>query len=149
MKPARLQFHICLRFRALRLSRCRRWYRTVSMPRADFPDYCNGVVRFHGDIDAAELLERLHGIEAVFGRERFEVNGPRTLDLDIVDLNGIIREGPSPILPHPRAHERAFVLRPLLDVAPGWRHPILRQSVATLLADLPPQGINPWGDEAD
>jgi 2-amino-4-hydroxy-6-hydroxymethyldihydropteridine diphosphokinase len=126
-----------------------RWYRTVSMPRADFPDYCNGVVRFHGDADAAELLERLHGIEAVFGRERFELNGPRTLDLDIVDLNGIIREGPSPILPHPRTHERAFVLRPLLDVAPGWRHPILRQSVATLLADLPPQGINPWGDEAD
>src|SRR5271156_2993015 len=78
------------------------WYRTVSMPRADFPDYCNGVVRFHGEIDAAELLERLHGIEAEFGRERLVLNGPRRLDLDIVDLNGIICAGPSPILPHPR-----------------------------------------------
>jgi 2-amino-4-hydroxy-6-hydroxymethyldihydropteridine diphosphokinase len=125
------------------------WYRAVSIPRADLPDYCNGVIRFHGEIDAVGLLERLHEIEALFGRERFELNAPRTLDLDIIDINGNIRATPSPILPHPRAHQRAFVLRPLMDVAPGWRHPTLRQSVATLLADLPPQGVSLWTNEAD
>jgi 2-amino-4-hydroxy-6-hydroxymethyldihydropteridine diphosphokinase len=78
---------------------------------------------------------------------RGEPNAARTLDLDIIDLNGIIRAVPDPILPHPRAHYRAFVLRPLLDVAPGWRHPVLRQSVATLLAELPPQAIEPWAEE--
>jgi 2-amino-4-hydroxy-6-hydroxymethyldihydropteridine diphosphokinase len=125
-----------------------RWYRSVSMPRADFPDYCNGVIRFEGEIKSDDLLARLNQIEARFGRERFEKNGPRTLDLDIIDINGIIRATPTPILPHLRAHQRAFVLRPLLDVAPGWRHPTLRRSVATLLADLPPQGVEPWTNEA-
>src|SRR5271154_3630321 len=68
------------------------WYRTVSIPRADFPDYCNGIIRFDGEIDPVDLLERLHEIEALFGRERFELNAPRTLDLDIIDLNGVIRD---------------------------------------------------------
>jgi 2-amino-4-hydroxy-6-hydroxymethyldihydropteridine diphosphokinase len=123
------------------------WYRTESIPRGDFPDYCNGVIRFQGEIAPEVLLARLHEIEARFGRERFEVNAPRTLDLDIIDLNGMIRATPTPILPHPRADQRAFVLRPILDVAPGWRHPVLRQSVATLLAELPPQGLQPWENE--
>jgi len=95
----------------------------------------------------AELLARLHEIEAQFGRARTVPNGPRTLDLDIIDLNGIIRAVPDPVLPHPRAHLRAFVLRPLLDVAPAWRHPTLRQSVTTLLAELPIQPLRPWHDD--
>jgi 2-amino-4-hydroxy-6-hydroxymethyldihydropteridine diphosphokinase len=124
------------------------WFRTVSIPRADLPDYCNGVVCFQGAMDPEKLLARLHDIEARFGRQRIELNGPRTLDLDLIDMNGIIRETPAPVLPHPRAHERAFVLRPMLDVAPGWRHPVLRRSAAELLAALPPQGISPWREAA-
>jgi 2-amino-4-hydroxy-6-hydroxymethyldihydropteridine diphosphokinase len=123
------------------------WYRSKATPRTDQPDYCNGMVRLEGEIDPAALLTLLHDIERRFGRERGEPNAARTLDLDIIDLNGAIRAVPDPILPHPRAHLRAFVLRPLLDVAPGWRHPVLRQNVATLLAELPPQVMKPWSDD--
>ena len=123
------------------------WYRTAPVPRGDQPDYCNGVIRLVGMIEPEILLAKLQEIENQFGRVRSIPNAPRTLDLDIIDLNGAIRMAPAPVLPHPRAHQRAFVLRPILDVAPGWRHPVLRESVATLLAELPPQAIRPWEDE--
>ncbi len=105
------------------------------------------MIRLKGEINPAVLLAYLQDIEARFGRERSVPNASRTLDLDIIDVNGVIRATPDPVLPHPRAHLRAFVLRPLLDVAPGWRHPTLRQSVATLLAELPPQPIQLWYEE--
>jgi len=120
------------------------WYRTAAIPASDQPDYCNGIIRLAGEIGPAELLNALQAIEARHGRVRTVLNAARALDLDIVDLNGAIRATPSPILPHPRAHLRAFVLRPILDVAPGWRHPTLRLGVSALLAELPPQGIEPW-----
>jgi 2-amino-4-hydroxy-6-hydroxymethyldihydropteridine diphosphokinase len=123
------------------------WYRAASIPKGDLPDYCNGMIRLEGDIDPAGLLETLLDIERQFGRERSLPFASRTLDLDIIDLNGAIRATPDPILPHPRAHLRAFVLRPILDVAPAWRHPICRSSVTTLLAELPPQNIRPWPED--
>ena len=123
------------------------WYRTAAIPRSEQPDYCNGMIRLEGEMAAAALLERLQQIERELGRVRGERNAARVIDLDIIDLNGTIRAVPDPVLPHPRAHLRAFVLRPLLDVAPAWRHPALRQNVATLLAELPPQEIGPWGEE--
>jgi 2-amino-4-hydroxy-6-hydroxymethyldihydropteridine diphosphokinase len=128
-----------LEFRALSS-----WYRSAAIPNADQPDFCNGVIRLEGEADPAELLAMLHDIEAHFGRARGAPNAPRTLDLDLIDLNGLVRATPPPILPHPRAHLRAFVLRPLLDVAPGWWHPTMHASVTTLLVDLPNQEIEPW-----
>ena len=124
------------------------WYRSQALPVSDQPDYCNGVIRLAGKIEPFALLRALQAIEAEFGRVRSVPNAARTLDLDIIDLNGMIHEEPALILPHPRAHERAFVLRPLLDVAPDWLHPVLRLQVATLLARLPPQAIKPWHDMA-
>ncbi len=126
------------------------WYRSAAISRiarADSyngPDFCNGVVRMEGEMAPVALLTTLQEIENRFGRQRGLIDAPRTLDLDIIDLNGAIRAIPPVILPHPRAHLRAFVLRPLLDVAPGWRHPALHLGVASLLADLPPQAIAPW-----
>ncbi|GAN81791.1 2-amino-4-hydroxy-6-hydroxymethyldihydropteridine diphosphokinase [Acidocella aminolytica] len=122
------------------------WYRTQAVPVSSQPDYCNGMIRMAGAGDPAGVLRVLQEIELRFGRERSVANAARTLDLDIIDMNGMIRATPDPVLPHPRAHQRAFVLRPLLDVAPGWRHPVLRQNITTLLADLPPQKIEPWHD---
>jgi 2-amino-4-hydroxy-6-hydroxymethyldihydropteridine diphosphokinase len=122
------------------------WYRTTAIPKSDQPAYCNGMIRLEGEIGPEELLAKLQAIEVDYGRVRQIVNDPRTIDLDIIDLNGTIRATPSPILPHPRAHLRAFVLRPILDVAPGWRHPTFRRGVSSLLAELPPQGIEPWFD---
>jgi 2-amino-4-hydroxy-6-hydroxymethyldihydropteridine diphosphokinase len=120
------------------------WYRTAAIPASDQPDYCNGIVRLEGEIEAAALLAALHEIEAAAGRVRGAPNAARTLDLDIIDLNGAIRALPAPTLPHPRSHLRAFVLRPILDVAPNWQHPAFHRSVTSLLVDLPPQVIQPW-----
>ncbi len=120
------------------------WYRSAPISAFEQPDYCNGIVRLEGGIEPLALLEAVQKIEAQFGRERGIANAARSLDLDIIDLNGIIRAISPVILPHPRAHLRAFVLRPLLDVAPSWRHPTLRRGVASLLAELSPQAIEPW-----
>ena len=86
------------------------WYRSAPVPPSGQPAYINGVAGLLGDPDPVELLARLHAIEAAYGRTRTTANGARTLDLDIIDLNGMVRNQPDPVLPHPRAHLRAFVL---------------------------------------
>jgi 2-amino-4-hydroxy-6-hydroxymethyldihydropteridine diphosphokinase len=120
------------------------WYRTAPVPKSEQPDYCNGIIRMTGKVAAEALLRALQDIEIRFGRVRGAANAARTLDLDIIDLNGLVRAASDPILPHPRAHLRAFVLRPILDVAPHWRHPTLDTRVTPLLAGLSSQEIKPW-----
>jgi len=111
----------------LRLDAVSRWYETEPVPRSDQPNYVNGVARLERDkglgISPESLLASLQAIETRFGRRRAERNAARTLDLDLIDMDGLVRDAPDPILPHPRAHLRAFVLLPLLDVAPDWVHP--------------------------
>ncbi|MCF3946865.1 2-amino-4-hydroxy-6-hydroxymethyldihydropteridine diphosphokinase [Acidiphilium sp. AL] len=127
------------------------WYRTTPVPRdASQPDFCNGVARFDvarfaGVAEPEALLAALHRIEAEFGRERSVPNAARTLDLDLIDLNGLVRDAPPPILPHPRAHLRAFVLRPLLDVAPDWVHPRSGAAGMSLLDTVPGGSDAPIG----
>jgi 2-amino-4-hydroxy-6-hydroxymethyldihydropteridine diphosphokinase len=88
----------------------------------------------------AALLTRLHAIEARFGRVRGERNAARSLDLDLLAYGEITSNAAGPlILPHPRMHQRAFVLAPLCDIAPAWRHPGLHRSAAQLLAALAPE----------
>ena len=118
-----------------------RWYGSAPIPASDQPPYINGVARLAGEIDPFELLAALQKIERDAGRQRGVVNAARTLDLDIIDFGGQVVQSSNLVLPHPRAHERAFVLRPLLDVYPGWIHPVLQRSVSELLSQLPAQGI--------
>jgi 2-amino-4-hydroxy-6-hydroxymethyldihydropteridine diphosphokinase len=118
------------------------WYRTAAMPPSGQPDYVNGIVRLEGSADPADLFGRLQAIEARAGRVRGVVNAPRTLDLDIIDLNGAVRDAPDPVLPHPRAHLRGFVLWPLRDVAPDWVHPRLGAGAEALLRALPAQPVS-------
>jgi 2-amino-4-hydroxy-6-hydroxymethyldihydropteridine diphosphokinase len=130
----------------LRLLAVSRWYETDAVPPSGQPPYVNGVARLEppGAMpDPAGLLARLHAIEARAGRRRSTPNAARTLDLDIVAMGGLVRAAPDPVLPHPRAHLRRFVLRPLADVAPDWMHPTLHRRVADLLAGLPPDGVRP------
>ena len=75
-------------------------------------------------------------IEARAGRRRSNANAARELDLDIIDIDGLVRAAPDPVLPHPRAHLRRFVLAPLAEVAPDWVHPRLGLGIAALLERL-------------
>lgn len=117
--------------------RLSRLWRSPPVPPSDQPDYVNAVLRVEGSAEPAALLEALQAIEALHGRVRGERNAARTLDLDLLDLDGLIRRAPPPVLPHPRLRSRAFVLAPLAEVAPGWRHPVTGESVEALLAALP------------
>ena len=120
-----------------------RWYSTAPIPASGQPRYINGAVSLMTEADPSTILAFLQKIEILEGRSRGIVNAARTLDLDLIDLDGIIRAAPDPILPHPRAHLRAFVLRPLRDLVPDWIHPVTQQSVHELLAALPEQDIHP------
>jgi 2-amino-4-hydroxy-6-hydroxymethyldihydropteridine diphosphokinase len=130
-----------------RLAGLSRWFESAPVPPSGQPPYINAVASLLVDpavvTDPAGLLARLMDIEAACGRRRSTPNAARTLDLDIIAIGDLVRDAPDPILPHPRAHLRAFVLAPLADVAPDWVHPVLRQSASALLAALPPQQIRP------
>jgi 2-amino-4-hydroxy-6-hydroxymethyldihydropteridine diphosphokinase len=124
-----------------------RWFQSAPIPASDQPFYVNAIASLRDDagvgIDPSVLLTRLMEIEAACGRQRGAPNAARTLDLDIIAIGDLVRAAPDPILPHPRAHLRAFVLAPLVDVAPNWVHPVLALPPAALLAALPPQQIRP------
>ena len=114
------------------------WYRSAPVPASDQPDFINGVLSVSWDGGPEALMAQLHEIEGEFGRIRSAPNAARTLDLDLVDYDGIVRDGPgAPVLPHPRMRDRAFVLMPLAELAPDWRHPVDGALVTELLAALP------------
>ncbi len=130
----------------VRVEALSRWYDSAPIPAGDQPRYVNGVAALQAEGTPEWLLGALQRIEAVAGRVRGAANAARMLDLDIVDMNGMVRTAPDPVLPHPRTHLRGFVLHPLRDVAPGWVHPVLGQTVETLIAALPAQDIAPLKD---
>lgn len=101
-------------------------------------DYLNAACLIETSLPPRELLAAVQGIERVFGRDRgSEVRfGPRTLDIDVVLFGDLISTDPALILPHPRMHERTFVLRPLAEIAPEMIHPGLNRSIRDLLASL-------------
>ncbi|MEL6684191.1 MAG: 2-amino-4-hydroxy-6-hydroxymethyldihydropteridine diphosphokinase [Pseudomonadota bacterium] len=130
---------------------------TKAFPAGSGPDYVNAAIAIKTDLKPPALLAALHEIEAEAGRKRARRWGQRTLDLDLIamgdcvlpdatthrewrDLSLADQQRLTPddlILPHPRLQDRAFVLMPLLDIAPDWHHPLLQRSIAQLCADLP------------
>ena len=113
------------------------WYETAPVPISDQPWFLNGVLRVSTTLPAAELLSSLHEIEANFGRVRKIRNEARILDLDLIDYEGVISDDSTLQCPHPRMHQRAFVLLPLQDVAADWVHPTLQKPIAELIAEMP------------
>ncbi len=138
-----------------------RWYRSPAFPPGSGPDYVNGAALVETELSPDKMLEVLHGIESKLGRERSTRWAPRVCDLDLLffgdsvlpDMETLRRwmeidlgkaqtvTPPHLILPHPRLHERAFVLVPLDEIAPDWRHPGLRVTVNEMLNTLPPEDV--------
>lgn len=125
--------------RWLRLTRCSPIYETAPWGPVPQPWYLNQVCEAETWLPPRALMRWLLAVERLGGRERGQEQrwGPRPIDLDLLALEDEIHEGPLVELPHPRLHERRFVLQPLADLVPGWQHPRLQQSAAALLAALP------------
>jgi len=135
------------------------FYRTPAVPAGSGPDFVNTAVALDTDLAPDLLLEALHAIEAGLGRTRPSRWAPRVCDIDMIACEDMIlpdRETvaewmaldlgaaqsvvpPRLILPHPRMQNRAFVLLPLLDIAPEWRHPVSGHSVREMVSALPPE----------
>lgn len=113
-------------------------WRSAAWPDPADPPYANAVIAVETALSPIDLLHALHRVEAAFGRERGLLNAPRTLDLDLIAYGTLVHDRPNSLrLPHPRLQDRAFVLLPLAEIAPTWRHPIGNVGVAALLAALP------------
>ena len=139
------------------VGRVSRWYRSPAFPPGSGDDFVNGAAMLSTGLAPAQLLRALHESEARLGRTRPVRWGPRVCDLDLLGMGDTVlpdratvarwmrlsaeaagREAPAElILPHPRLHERAFVLVPLGEIAASWRHPVLDLTVAEMLAGLP------------
>ena len=122
---------------AVEIRHVSRFYETPAWPDPADPAFVNAVAVVQTRLQPVELLMLLHGVETALGRLRSVPNAPRTLDLDLLDYEGRVMTGPELILPHPRMTARSFVLVPLKDVAPDWRHPVTGQGLQELLAALP------------
>lgn len=112
-------------------------YRTEPVGYAEQPDFHNLVVRGRTALGPEELLERILGVEREMGRERTFRNAPRVIDIDLLAYGDRVIETDRLTVPHPGIPTRGFVLHPLAEVAPEWRHPVLRKTARELLESAP------------
>ena len=110
------------------------WWRSAAWPDPTAPAYTNGVAIVETTLSPREVLAALNRIERAFGRARGELNAARALDLDLIGYGQLLLDEPGLTLPHPRAHERLFVMGPLAEIAPGWLHPRLSVAARQLAA---------------
>ena len=113
------------------------WWRSAAWPDPQGPEYRNGVALVAAAGGPEATLLALLGVEARFNRRRELMNAPRTLDLDLIAYGRLALDTPALTLPHPRAHQRLFVMGPLAEIAPAWRHPVLGLTAAELAAAAP------------
>jgi len=113
------------------------WYKSEPIPVSNQPWFINGVIEISTNKSSLDLLEFILSIEEVFGRVREKKNEARILDLDIIDYKKkILYIKNKLIIPHPRMHERSFVLQPLSELNPKWMHPIKKKGIKELIRNL-------------
>jgi len=121
----------------LKILDCSSYWRSSAWPDTTQPDYINAVALVETRLGPEGVLAALHAIEAEFGRIRTTPNAPRVLDLDLIAYGRTVQTDAAPILPHPRAADRRFVMGPLAEIAPSWRHPVSGERAAELAATAP------------
>jgi|SRR5579883_668428 len=117
-------------------------YETEPVDYTDQPWFLNLVVEIETDLSPRDLLRFTAAIEQDLGRTRDIPKGPRTIDIDILFYGDVVVDEPDLQIPHPRIAERRFVLAPLADLAPDFRHPVTHRTVREMLAEAPPDQIN-------
>ena len=122
--------------RGVAVLRVSAFYETQAWPDPADPPFINAVAKVRTDLQPLALLTLLHEVETNLGRKRSVPNAPRTLDLDLIDYAGRVEDG-AVLLPHPRLAARRFVLEPLAEIAPAWRHPVSGLDIGQLLAAAP------------
>ncbi len=122
--------------RDCRVERVSSLYRTEPVGYVEQEWFLNCALRASTALDPAALLERIAAVEHELGRQREILNGPRTIDIDILLIDDYVVEERGLTVPHPRMHLRRFVLAPAVEIAAEWVHPILRRTLGTLLEDL-------------
>lgn len=121
------------------------WWQSGPQPASEQPDFVNGVIELETSLSPTGLLAMLHRVESACGRVRQQRWEARVLDLDLIDYRGQRQadgQGGGPVLPHPRLAERLFVLLPLQEIAPDWRHPLSGATLPDLIAAAHPIRIN-------
>ena len=116
-------------------------YETPPWGFEDQPKFLNQVIKAKTYLDPEPLLKHLKRLEVALGRKESFLNGPRLIDIDLLFYNNLVVDKPSLVIPHPRLHERGFVLLPLMDLAPDLVHPVKKKSVREMLALCNVEGI--------